>query len=149
METPVKGFFRLSPGVEVRLRYAYFVKCTGVEKDAAGAITAVRCTYDPATHGGDAPDKRKVKATLHWVSANHASEAEVRLYDYETVEASPEIVEHAYLEPALAATAPGETVQFERLGYFCRDNTGRATNALSFHRTIGLRDTWAKVKAKS
>jgi glutaminyl-tRNA synthetase len=148
METPVKGFFRLSPGAEVRLRYAYFVKCTGVEKDASGTITAVRCTYDPATRGGDAPDKRKVKATLHWVSAMHACEAEVRLYDYETIEAAPEIIERAYLEPALGQTAPAETVQFERLGYFCRDTAGRAANALAFHRTIGLRDTWAKVKAK-
>jgi glutaminyl-tRNA synthetase len=143
MEVPAKGFFRLSPGKEVRLRYAYFVTCTDVVKDAAGNVTELRCTYDPATRGGDAPDGRKVKGTLHWVSAAHAKRAEVRLYDYTDIEAKPEILTNAWLEPALADLPIGESVQFERLGYFSRDkDTG-----MVFNQTIGLRDT-AKTKAK-
>jgi glutaminyl-tRNA synthetase len=143
MEVPAKGFFRLSPGKEVRLRYAYFVTCTDVVKDAAGKIIEIRCTYDPATRGGDAPDGRKVKGTLHWVSAAHAKRAEVRLYDYTDIEAKPEILTEAWLEPALADLPVGESVQFERLGYFSRDkDTG-----LVFNQTIGLRDT-AKTRTK-
>jgi glutaminyl-tRNA synthetase len=142
MEVPTKGFFRLSPGKEVRLRYAYFVTCKEVVKDAAGNVTELRCTYDPATRGGDAPDGRKVKATLHWVSAAHAKRAEVRLYDYTSIEAAPEILTDAMLEPALADTTAGDGIQFERLGYFSRDKDA----GLVFNRTIGLRDT-AKTKA--
>jgi glutaminyl-tRNA synthetase len=137
MEVPAKGFFRLSPGKEVRLRYAYFITCKEVVKDAAGNVVELRCTYDPATRGGDAPDGRKVKATLHWVSVAHAKRAEVRLYDYATIDAAPEIVTDAALEPALAETPVGEAVQFERLGYFTRDKDA----GLIFNRTIGLRDT--------
>ena len=144
MEVPVKGFFRLSPGKEVRLRYAYFVTCTDVVKDAAGNVTELRCTYDPATRGGDAPDGRKVKGTLHWVSAAHAKRAEVRLYDYTNIEAKPEVLTNAWLEPALADLPPGESVQFERLGYFSRDKDA----GLVFNQTIGLRDT-AKAKTKA
>jgi len=143
MEVPSKGFFRLSPGKEVRLRYAYFITCKEVVKDAAGNITQLICTYDPATRGGDAPDGRKVKATLHWVSAAHAKRAEVRLYDYADIEAKPEILTDAALEPALADLPVGESVQFERLGYFTRDKDA----GLVFNRTIGLRDA-AKTKAK-
>jgi len=143
MEVPVKGFFRLSPGKEVRLRYAYFMTCTDVVKDAAGNVSELRCTYDPATRGGDAPDGRKVKGTLHWASAAHAKRAEVRLYDYTNIEAKPEVLTEAWLEPALADLPAGESVQFERLGYFSRDNE----TGLVFNQTIGLRDT-AKAKGK-
>jgi glutaminyl-tRNA synthetase len=147
MEVPAKGFFRLSPGKEVRLRYAYFIKCERVVKDASGTVTELVCSYDPATRGGDAPDGRKVKATLHWVSAAHAKSAEVRHYDYPALADGAKAVEvicDARLEPALADTPAGTTVQFERLGYFARDPDA----GLVFNRTIGLRDTWAKVKAK-
>ena len=148
MEVPAKGFFRLSPGKEVRLRYAYFLKCERAVKNERGEIVELVCTYDPATRGGNAPDGRKVKATLHWVAAARAVSAEVRHYEYPAlVEGAPaevEIVREAKLEPALADTPVGETVQFERLGYFCRDTDA----GLVFNRTIGLRDTWAKVKAK-
>jgi glutaminyl-tRNA synthetase len=163
-ETPPKGFHRLHPGNEVRLRYAYFVKCTGVEKDARGEISAVRCTYDPATRGGDAPDGRKVKGTLHWVSAQHAAPAEVRLYEtlFSTEEpggatgnfladlnpSSLEIVSRAFVEPSLAHVAAGLRVQFERLGYFCADPDSRP-GAPVFNRTVGLRDTWARVSASN
>ena len=146
MEVPVKGFFRLSPGKEVRLRYAYFVTCTSVVKDTAGNVIELRCTYDPQTRGGDSLDGRKVKATLHWASAAHAHRAEVRLYDYAGIEAEPEIVTDALIEPALSQTPVGECVQFERLGYFCRDSDTNAAGGLVFNRTIGLRDT-AKTKA--
>ena len=157
MENPPKKFFRLSPGQEVRLRYGYFVTCTGVERDASGAISALRCTYDPATKGGNAPDGRKVKATLHWVAAADAVRAEVRLYDQlfarpdpgadgdvmtDLNPASMEILADCLLEPALVRAPAGEAVQFERLGYFCRDQDG-----MVFNRTVGLRDTWAKVQA--
>jgi glutaminyl-tRNA synthetase len=152
----------LAPGREVRLRYAYFITCTGVEKDAAGEVVALRCTYDPETRGGNAPDGRKVKATLHWVSAARAVPAEVRLYDHLFVRPDPgadgdfvadlkpaslEVLPDCRLEPALAAAAPGETVQFERLGYFCPD-IGSTPARRVFNRTAALRDTWAKVQGK-
>ena len=161
MEEPPKKFFRLAPGREVRLRGAYFITCTGVEKDASGAIVALRCTYDPETRGGDARDGRKVKATLHWVSAAHAVDAEVRLYDrLFTVEtpgddavyrtelnpASLEVLQGCKIEPGIDRT-PGARCQFERLGYFCvdPDTTGQA---LVFNRTVTLKDTWARIAAR-
>ncbi|HEY8122253.1 MAG TPA: glutamine--tRNA ligase/YqeY domain fusion protein [Myxococcota bacterium] len=163
-ELPPKGFHRLYPGNEVRLRYAYFVKCTGVEKDAAGEIVAVRCSYDPATRGGDSPDRRKVKGTLHWVSAQHAAPAEVRLYEtlFSAEEpgaangdfladlnpASLEVLADAFVEPGLADPAAGLRVQFERIGYFCADPDSRP-GAPVFNRTVGLRDTWARVSASN
>ena len=158
LENPPKDFFRLAPGREVRLRYAYFLKCTGVHKDAAGKVTEVRCTYDPATRGGNAPDGRKVKATIHWVSAAHAHQAEVRLYD--TLFAHPEIGEdwqrdlnprslevltQCMLEPALAGAKPGAPWQFERLGFFCVD----ARDPRVWNRTVSLKDAWAKAKKKA
>jgi glutaminyl-tRNA synthetase len=162
MEEPAPKFFRLSPGREVRLRNAYFITCTNVIKDADGRVTELRATYDPATRGGSAPDGRKVKATLHWVSARHAIPAEVRLYDYlftspdpgssgdlfaELNPASETIVQGAMLEASLASVPVGETVQFERLGYFTPDADSRP-DALVFNRTLTLKDTWAKVQAK-
>jgi glutaminyl-tRNA synthetase len=163
-EDPPKKFFRLAPGREVRLRNAYFVTCTGVVKDAAGAITELRCTYDPATRGGDAPDGRKVKATLHWVSAAHALDAEVRLYDrlfsIENPAAPPDsdwrdflnpdslrVLTGAKVEPSLAAAVPGARYQFERIGYFCVDPDS-ASGQLVFNRTVSLKDTWAKIESK-
>jgi len=165
-EDPPKQFFRLAPGREVRLRYAYFVKCVGVVKDPqTGEITELRCTYDPNTRGGDAPDGRKVKATLHWVSAEHARPAEVRLYDHlfskpdpEEVEEgkdffanlnpnSLEVVKDARIEPSLAALEPGSRVQFERLGYFCVDPDSVPDRTV-FNRTVTLRDTWAKIEKR-
>src|SRR5205823_3387860 len=164
---PPKGYFRLSPGKEVRLRYAYFVKCAGVDKDAQGNITQIRCTYDPATRGGNAPDGRKVKATIHWVSAEHAIPAEVRLYDKLFTKPDPndvaegqdftanlnpaslEVITAAQLEPSLANAVAGGRYQFERLGYFCVDRDN-APAKLVFNRTVPLKDTWAKVeKAQS
>ena len=163
LEDPPKKFFRLAPGREVRLRYAYFVTCTEVVKDASGEVTEVRCTYDPATRGGDAPDGRKVKGTLHWVSARHAVEAEVRLYETLFQRADPtdlkegedwtdalnpaslEVVGDARVEPGLAAAAPGTRFQLERLGYFCVDPDA-APGRPVLNRTVTLRDTWAKVK---
>ena len=159
-EDPPKKFFRLAPGREVRLRCGYFITCTGVDKDAAGEITALRCTYDPATRGGDAADGRKVKATLHWVSAAHAVDAEVRLYDrLFTVEepgkledyrsalnpASLEVVRDAKVEPAAAAAAIGTRLQFERLGYFCVDRDTQP-GAPVFNRTVTLKDAWARIE---
>jgi glutaminyl-tRNA synthetase len=151
----------LSPGREVRLRNAYLITCQSVTKDAAGEIVELRCTYDPATRGGDAPDGRKVKATLHWVSAAHAVSAEVRLYDrLFTVEnpgagdtdfltqlnpGSLEVVKEVKTEPSLAAATAGARFQFERLGYFCADADSRP-GAPVFNRTVGLRDSWAKAK---
>jgi glutaminyl-tRNA synthetase len=161
MENPPKKFFRLAPGREVRLRGAYFVTCTGVEKDAAGEVTALRCTYDPATRGGDAPDGRKVKATLHWVSAAHALDAEVRLYDRlfksevpgdagdyraDLNPASLEVLRGCKLEPSVAAAAAGTRYQFERLGYFCVDPDS-TPGSVVFNRTVTLKDSWAKVAA--
>ena len=158
METPPKKFFRLSPGKEVRLRYAYFITCKDVVKDAAGNVTELRCTYDPATKGGNAPDGRKVQATIHWVSAAHAVTAEVRLYEQlfakpdpepsnfaaELNPASLEVLQDARLEPAIAADNSDAPVQFERLGYFCRDKDSKP-GQLVINRTTGLRDTYAKV----
>jgi glutaminyl-tRNA synthetase len=163
MEDPPKKFFRLAPGREVRLRNAYLVTCTGVEKNEAGEVVGLRCTYDPATRGGDAPDGRKVKATLHWVSAGHAVGAEVRLYDrLFTAEnpgagdtdfltqlnpASLEVLRDCRLEPSLASATPGTRVQFERLGYFCVDPDSTAGRPV-FNRTVSLKDSWAKLKDK-
>jgi len=160
MEDPPRKFFRLGPGQEVRLRYAYFITCNEAIKDANGEVVELRCTYDPETKGGNAPDGRKVKGTIHWVSAAHAVGAEVRLYEHlfnseeppsgddflsDLNPASMEVLERAWLEPGLADLAVGQTVQFERMGYFCRDS---ADNAV-FNRTLGLRDSWAKIKGKS
>jgi glutaminyl-tRNA synthetase len=162
MEVPAKKFFRLAPGQEVRFRWAYFLKCIGVDKDAAGNVTAVRCTYDPATRGGDAPDGRKVKGTIHWVSAAHAVKAEVRLFDRLFTAEEPgkrtgnfldDLNPHSLekvtgvLEPALAQCKVGDRVQFERLGYFCMDQDSRA-GAMVWNRTVTLKDTWAKVAGK-
>lgn len=167
-ETPPPKFYRLSPGKEVRLRYAYFVKCTGVVKDPkTGAVKEVQCTYDPATRGGDAPDGRKVKATLHWVSAPHAIEAEVRLYDTLFTRRDPNDVPESAdfranlnpnslerltsckMEPSLAKAAPGSRYQFERLGYFYLDPIASQGGKKVFNRTVSLKDTWAKVQAKN
>jgi len=162
MEDPPRKFFRLGPGREVRLRYAYFVTCTDVIKDDAGNVTELRCTYDPASRGGNSPDGRKVKRTVHWVSAQHGIDAEVRLYDHLFNRPDPgadgdyladlnpdslEVLTGCKVEPALAETAAGETVQFERTGYFCADPDGTAERPV-FNRTVGLRDTWAKIQAK-
>lgn len=163
MEDPPKKFFRMAPGREVRLRSAYFVTCNEVVKDADGRVTELRCTYDPESRGGSAPDGRRVKATLHWVSAAHAVSSEVRLYDHLFSSAHPgtdgsdlldgmnpesEIVlSGCVVEPALAELAAGETVQFERIGYFCAD-LDSTPDAPVFNRTLTLRDTWAKVQAK-
>ncbi|MFU8857269.1 MAG: glutamine--tRNA ligase/YqeY domain fusion protein [Deferrisomatales bacterium] len=153
-------YFRLTPGREVRLRYAYFVKCTGVVKDAQGRVAEVRCTYDPATLGGNAPDGRKVKATIHWVSAEHAVPAEVRLYDRLFRSENPgagedflsdlnpgslEVLRDCRLEPALAGALPGDRVQFERLGYFCCDADAQP-GAPVFNRTVTLKDQWSKIE---
>ena len=162
-EDPPKKFFRLAPGREVRLRCAYFITCTGVVKDpATGEVTELRCTYDPATRGGDAPDGRKVKATLHWVSAAHAVTAEVRLYDrlFKSEEpgkagdyhddlnpASLEVVADAKVEPSAAAAEPGTRFQFERLGYFCVDADSAAGRPV-FNRTVTLKDSWTKAEQR-
>jgi glutaminyl-tRNA synthetase len=163
MEDPPKKFFRLAPGREVRLRYAYFVTCTDVVKDSSGEIVELRCTYDPATRGGDSPDGRKPKATLHWLPAEHAVPAEVRLYDHLFVRPDPgaesdlfedlnpsseEVLNGCLVEPALAEAPLGETVQFERLGYFCPDPDSTPGQPV-FNRTLTLRDTWARVQAQS
>jgi glutaminyl-tRNA synthetase len=160
MEDPPKKFFRLAPGREVRLRYAYFITCDEVVKDAAGEIVELRCTYDPATRGGDAPDGRRVKATLHWVSAAHAVDAEVRVYDHlfevekpgadgdfvdDLNPSSLEILTGCKLEPSLAAIKPGEQVQFERLGYFSPDPDTTPERPV-FNRIVTLRDTWARIR---
>ena len=162
MEEPAPKFFRLAPGREVRLRAAYFITCQEVVKDAAGRVVELRCTYDPATRGGDAPDGRRPKATLHWVSAAHARPAEVRLYDHLYTRPDPgaggdlladlnpdseSVVSEAFVEPSLADAQSGETVQFERLGYFAADTDSRP-GALVFNRTLTLKDTWAKVQAR-
>jgi glutaminyl-tRNA synthetase len=162
MEDPPKKFFRLAPGREVRLRYAYFITCREVVKDKAGEVIALRCTYDPATRGGNAPDGRKVKATLHWVSAADAVPAEVRLYNPLFLRPDPnaatfaadlnpqslEVIADARVEPALAEQNSADAVQFERQGYFCRDPDSRSER-LVFNRTVGLRDSWAKVVSGS
>ncbi|MDD3581762.1 MAG: glutamine--tRNA ligase/YqeY domain fusion protein [Desulfobacca sp.] len=164
MEQPPKKFYRLAPGREVRLRYAYYIKCTEVVRDeTSGDIIELRCTYDPQTRGGYAPDGRPVKATLHWVSAAHALSAEVRLYDRLFAKPNPsdvqdgdfksnlnpnslEVIRAVQLEPSLAAASPGDHYQFERLGYFCVDTVDSAEGAPVFNRTVTLRDTWAKVQ---
>lgn len=163
-EDPPKQFFRLAPGREVRLRYAFFIKCTAVVKDdQTGEVIELRCTYDPATRGGDSPDGRKVKSTLHWVSASHALEAEVRMYDHLFTKADPNDVEEGLdfksyinpdslvtltscrVEPCLAGAEPGSVYQFERQGYFCAD-IDSSEGKLIFNRTVTLRDTWAKIE---
>jgi glutaminyl-tRNA synthetase len=161
-EDPPRKFFRLAPGREVRLRYAYFIKCTGVVKDEkTGEIVELRCTYDPETRGGGAPDGRKVKGTLHWVSAGHAVEAEVRLYDRLFLHPNPasgedfreylnpsslEILHPCYVENSLRAAQPGQRYQFERLGYFCVDSKDSTPEKPVFNRTVPLRDSWAKIE---
>ncbi len=164
-EDPPKKFFRLAPGREVRLRYAYFIRCVGMVKDEqTGEVVELHCTYDPETRGGDSPDGRKVKATLHWVSAPHSLEAEVRLYDHLFVKANPsdekdsadfktclnpnslETLTCCRVEPGLAGATPGSRYQFERLGYFCVDTKDSSDGALVFNRTVTLRDTWAKIE---
>jgi glutaminyl-tRNA synthetase len=165
-QDPPKQYFRLAPGREVRLRYAYFVTCTSVVKDAKGQVTEIHCSYDPATRGGNAPDGRKVKSTIHWVSAEHAIDAEVRLYDTLFTREDPnqvdegqdftgnlnpqslEVVSGAKLEPSLHGAAPGSSYQFERLGYFSVDPDTRP-DKLVFNRTVALRDTWAKIEKQS
>jgi glutaminyl-tRNA synthetase len=163
-EVPPKGYYRLSPGKEVRLRYAYLVTCTGVVKDpATGEVVEIRCTYDPATRGGNTPDGRKVKSTIHWVSAAHAVDGEARLYDNLFLTPNPnqenesndwlanlnpnslEVVPNAKLEPSLGGVTAGARYQFERIGYFCVDPDTTAQKPV-FNRTVGLRDTWAKVQ---
>ena len=163
-EDPPKKFFRLAPGREVRLRYAYFIKCVDVVKDEkTGEVIELHCTYDPATRGGDAPDGRKVKATLHWVSAKHALPVEVRLYDRLFTKANPqeaqegedfisnlnpdslEVLNSSFVEPSLADAQAGDFFQFERLGYFCVDPDS-SEGKLVFNRTVPLRDTWAKIE---
>jgi glutaminyl-tRNA synthetase len=161
MEDPPKNFYRLAPGREVRLRYGYFVKCEEVVKDpATGEVVELRCTYDPETRGGAAPDGRKVKATLHWVSAAHAVPTEVRLYDTLFTKPNPneddnflaslnpkslEVLTGCRLEPSLASAAAGSQFQFERLGYFVVDSKDSREGAPVFNRTVTLRDEWAKV----
>jgi glutaminyl-tRNA synthetase len=162
MEEPAPKFFRLAPGREVRLRSAYFITCHEVVKDASGRVVELRCTYDPATRGGDAPDGRRPKATLHWVSAAHALPAEVRLYDHLYTQPDPgasgdlladlnpnseTVLTTVFVEPSLADASPGETVQFERLGYFVADTDSRK-DGLVFNRSLTLKDTWAKLQAR-
>ena len=165
MENPPRRFYRLAPGREVRLRYGYFIKCEKVVKDESGEIVELRCTYDPQTRGGSAPDGRRVRATLHWVSASHAIDAEVRLYDHLFTRWNPDeddergadwlsflnpeslvTVSDAKIEPSLADAAPGARYQFERQGYFCVDTTDSTPERIVFNRTTTLRDTWARVR---
>jgi len=165
LEEPPKKFFRLAPGREVRLRYAYFITCVDVVKDKeTGQIIELHCTYDPATRSGSSPDGRKVKATLHWVSASHAINAEARLYDHLFVKENPDEEKNVdfkthlnpdslkicsfLVEPSLAGAVSGSRYQFERLGYFCVDSADSSDNALVFNRTVTLRDTWAKIRKK-
>jgi len=166
MEDPPKKFFRLAPGREVRLRYGYLVTCTDVVKDDAGDIVELRCTYDPETRGGTPPDGRRVKGTLHWVSAEHALNAEVRLYDRLFLKEDPddapdgkdfisnlnpdslEVLENAQVEPSLKDTPPGTHVQFERQGYFTVDPDS-SPDKLVFNRTVSLKDAWARLQART
>jgi glutaminyl-tRNA synthetase len=167
-ESPPKEFFRLAPGREVRLRYGYVIKCVSAVKDpATGHVTELRCTYDLATRGGNTPDGRKIKSTIHWVSAAHAVDAEIRLYEHLFTKESPEdvpegtdykvnlnpnslsVVKTGKLEPSLGSAAPGSRYQFERLGYFCADSKDSRPGAPVFNRTVSLRDTWAKIEKKS
>jgi glutaminyl-tRNA synthetase len=161
-EDPPKQFYRLAPGREVRLRYAYFVKCVSAVKNGRGEVVELHCTYDPGTRGGDAPDGRRVKATLHWVSAAHALDGEARLYDYLFTRPDPdaaedftstvnpnslEVLTGCRLEPSLAAARVGAKFQFERQGYFCVDLDSK-DGKLVFNRSVGLKDTWAKIEKK-
>ena len=163
IEDPPKKFYRLSPGKEVRLRYGYFVTCRGIEKDAAGAVVALRCTYDPDSRGGNAMDGRKVQGTLHWVAAADAVQAEVRLYSHLFNRPDPgvdgdvladlnpnslEVLTGALVEPSLLDAALGGAVQFERTGYFALDSNS-SQGRLIFNRTVTLRDSWAKVQTKA
>jgi len=165
-EDPPKQFYRLSPGREVRLRYGYFITCTSVTKNPQGEVVEVHCTYDPETRGGNAPDGRKVKSTIHWVSADHALNAEVRLYETLFTKEDPDDVEEGHdftdnlnprsveiltgvkLEPSVAGAAPGTRYQFERLGYFCVDPESTRQNPV-FNRTVTLKDAWAKIENKT
>jgi glutaminyl-tRNA synthetase len=162
-ETPPPKYYRLFPGNEVRLRYAYFIKCTHVVKDDKGEVTEVHCTYDPATHGGDSPDGRKVKSTIHWVSAQHAKEAEIRLYDRLFTKEDPEegeegflaclnpnslTISTGYVEPSLASPKAGDRYQFERQGYFCADADTTPDKPV-FNLTVNLKDAWAKIEKKA
>ncbi|MBW2661493.1 MAG: glutamine--tRNA ligase/YqeY domain fusion protein [Deltaproteobacteria bacterium] len=165
-EDPPKKFFRLAPGREVRLRYAYYIKCERVIKDETGKIIELRCTYDPETKGGWSSDGRKVRGTLHWVSASHATKAEVRLYDRQFIKENPakgkdnadfmdclnpnslKILTSCYVEPSIAGAKPGSRYQFERLGYFCVDSVDSHEGALVFNRTATLRDSWARIEKK-
>jgi glutaminyl-tRNA synthetase len=164
-EEPPKGYFRLSPGREVRLRYAYFVTCTSVVKNDKGEVIEVHCTYDPASHGGNSPDGRKVKSTIHWVSAEHAVDTEVRIYENLFVKENPaeveegkdvlsnlnpsslEVIPSAKLEPSMANAAAGGHYQFERLGYFCVDPDSKPGKPV-FNRTVALKDAWARAEKK-
>jgi glutaminyl-tRNA synthetase len=164
-EDPPKKYFRLAPGREVRLRYGYFIRCVDVIKDdATGEVVELRCTYDPETRGGSAPDGRKVRGTIHWVSAQHALDVEVRLYDQLFTRSDPaeidqvedwktllnpdslEILRGCRVEPFLSDAEPGSNCQFERQGYFCCDSRDSRSGALVFNRTVSLRDTWAKIE---
>jgi len=165
-EDPPKKFFRLGPGREVRLRYGYFITCVDAVKDTSGRVIELRCTYDRETRGGQAPDGRKVRGTIHWLSAAHARRAEVRLYDHLFTRPDPdaaagqgdfllnlnpgsvEVLKDCRVEPGLVALAPGLTCQFERQGYFCQDSVDSTPEALAFNRTATLRDTWAKIEKK-
>ena len=164
MEDPPRKFFRLAPGREIRLRYGFFIKCENVIKDPdTSEITELQCTYDPETRGGFAPDGRKVRATIHWVSARHALPSEVRLYDRLCSDPNPDIssaqkletvlnphsldvIKEAMLEPSLRTAGPGEKYQFERLGYFCADSEDSKPGTPVFNRTVTLRDTWARLQ---
>ncbi|MBU2044981.1 MAG: glutamine--tRNA ligase/YqeY domain fusion protein [Candidatus Omnitrophica bacterium] len=166
-EDPPKKFFRLAPGREVRLRYAYFIKCLEVIKDKTGRIIELHCSYDPATRGGDSPDGRKVKATLHWVAAEKSLKAKIRLYDYLFTERDPnkaldgqdwkaglnpkslEVIDECYLEPSLNNAQPGQRYQFERKGYFCVDSLDSRDSSLVFNRIVSLKDEWAKIEKKT
>jgi len=163
MEDPPRKFFRMGPGREVRLRFAYFITCTDFVKDDAGNVIELRCTYDPETRGGDSPDGRKVKGTIHWVSAEHAATAEVRVYEPLFTSETPgadgdflddinpdslKVVSQARVEPALLDAKTGEPIQFERQGYFCADPDSTAGKPV-FNRTVALRDSYAKIGKKS
>jgi glutaminyl-tRNA synthetase len=165
-EDPPKQYYRLSPGREVRLRYGYFITARSVVKNDAGEVVEVHCTYDPATRGGNAPDGRKVKSTIHWVSAEHAVDAEVRVYDKMFIKEDPdqveegqeftanlnpqslEVISHAKVEPSLAGATGGSRFQFERLGYFCVDADSKPGRPV-FNRTVALKDTWAKIEKRT
>jgi glutaminyl-tRNA synthetase len=165
-EDPPKQYFRLAPGREVRLRYGYFITCNDFVKDADGNVIELHCTYDPATRGGNAPDGRKVKSTIHWVSAAHAEDCEVRLYDNLFIKENPaefeegqdftanlnpnslEVLTKCKVEPSLRDAESGTRYQFERMGYFCVDPAS-TSEKLVFNRTIGLRDTWSKIEQRA